>query len=107
MAGANHTSHTAPTERRNAERFVPLEGASQHCINPRNATLYLNADAPADALYDAAEHRLMSLIELLTTLRQGDPEQSPSCAVSRSLLLLASDAWSLYQADHEQRGRQR
>jgi hypothetical protein len=105
MADANHTSHTAPTERRNAERFFPLDGASQHSINPRNATLYLNADAPTDALYDAAEYRLMSLIEMLTTLRQGDPELNPCCALSRSLLLLASDAWSLYLADHEQRGR--
>ncbi|MBD9516231.1 hypothetical protein [Pseudomonas sp. PDM22] len=105
MADANHTSHTAPTERRNAERFVPLDTTSQHSINPRNATLYLNADAPADALYEAAECRLRSVIELLTAMRLGDPELNPYCAISRSLLLLASDAWSLYQADYEQRVR--
>jgi hypothetical protein len=58
-------------------------------------------------LYEAAEYRLRSIIELLTAMRLGDPELNPYCAISRSLLLLASDAWSLYQADYEQRGRQR
>ncbi|WP_176707231.1 hypothetical protein [Pseudomonas sp. AU12215] len=46
---------------------------------------------------------MKSVIELLSVLRLGDPEQNSFCTVSRSLLLLASDAWSLYQADHEQR----
>ncbi|RUD93115.1 hypothetical protein IPC1228_31475 [Pseudomonas aeruginosa] len=82
---------------------MPLETASQHSTHPRNATLYLNVDAPAEALYDAAEYRLKSVIELLSTLRLGDMEENPFCQVSGALLLLASDAWSLYQADHEQR----
>jgi len=106
MADTHHTSHTAIPERSVSSRFIPLETASQHSAYPRDAALYLRTDAPADALYDAAEYRLKSVIELLSALHLSDAEEHPFASVSRSLLLLASDAWSLYQADHEQkRGR--
>ncbi|WP_440467004.1 hypothetical protein ACKI1H_27975 [Pseudomonas sp. YH-1] len=106
MADAHHTSHDAIPEHPVSARFFPLDTGSQHSTYPRNATLYLKADAPAETLYEAADYRLRSVIDLLSALRLGDPELNPYCAVSSSLLLLVSDAWSLYQADHEQkRGR--
>ncbi|MEL7936724.1 MULTISPECIES: hypothetical protein [Pseudomonas] len=46
---------------------------------------------------------MKSVIELLLALHLGGPEENPFCTVSRSLLLLVSDTWSLYQADHKQR----
>lgn len=104
MADAHHTSH--PPTRPAAHGFIPLETASQHSTYPRNATLYLNADSAAEALYDAAEYRLKLVIELLSALRLGDLALNPYSSVSGALLLLASDTWSLYQADHEKkRGR--
>ncbi|MCP8463123.1 hypothetical protein NK553_04095 [Pseudomonas sp. ZM23] len=107
MANADHTSHPAPAERREGRRFIPLGPASQHCKLPHDATLYLNTNAPANALYDAAEYRLKSVIELLSALHLGESEHQSLSGVSRALLLLVSDAQSLYQADHEQRGRRR
>lgn len=106
MADADHTSHTATTECRDTERFIPLAAPSQHHANPRYATLYLRADAPADELYDAADNRLSAVIDLLSTLELAELNSSPFrnvLQISRSLLLLASDAQSLYQADHEQK----
>ena len=110
MANANSTSRPHFTERPEAERFVPLGADSQTNANPRYATLYLRTDAPCDELYNAAEDRLSALIELLGTLALVDLNACPVrniLQISRSLLLLASDAHSLYQANHEQRDRRR
>lgn len=107
MADTNYTSPPTTTERPAPGGFIPLEPASQHSTYPHDTTLYLKTNAPADALYDAADYRLKSVIELLRALHQGDPEQNPFCSLSRSLLLLISDAQSLYQADHQQRHRRR
>lgn len=107
MADANHTSH--PSTRPTVHGFIPLETASQHSHFPRDATLYLNTNAPADALYDAAEDRLSAVADLLAVLQMIDLDDLPVrnvFQISRALLLLISDAQSLYQADHEQkRGR--
>ncbi|WP_152226743.1 hypothetical protein [Pseudomonas sp. SCB32] len=81
---------------------------SQANANPRYATLYLRTDAPCDELYNAAEDRLSAVIELLGTLTFVELDAYPArnvLQISRSLLLLASDAHSLYRADHEQRDR--
>ncbi|WP_178119597.1 hypothetical protein [Pseudomonas sp. SCB32] len=59
-------------------------------------------------MYDAAEDRLSAVIELLAVLELAELNCSPCLnlfRISRALLLLASDAQSLYQADHEQRLR--
>lgn len=104
MANANDTSR--PSARPTSHGFIPLETTSQHSHFPREATLYLNANAPADALYDAAEDRLSAVIELLAVLEAVDQDSAPVrnvFQISRALLLLASDAQSLYQADHEQK----
>lgn len=106
MADANHTSH--PSTRPAVHGFIPLETPSQHSHFPRDATLYLNTNAPVDALYDAAEDRLKSVIDLLAVLdiiNQDDMPIRNVFQISRALLLLVSDAQSLYQADHEQRRR--
>lgn len=86
--------------------FVPLATTSQHSHFPLDATLYLRADAPADALFDAAEDRLGAVIDLLAVIEMVDQDGTPVrnvFQISRALLLLISDAQSLYQADHEQR----
>lgn len=109
MANPDYTSHPTATERPTAGGFIPLATASQHSTYPRDAALYLNPHAPADALYDAAEYRLNAVIDLLTTLELAELDNLPSrnvLQISRSLRLLASDAQSLYQADHmRMRGR--
>lgn len=108
MAHIDHTSPSSPAERREGGTFIPLGPASQHSKLPRDATLYLNPNAPANALYDAAEYRLKSLIDLLTTLELAELTALPNhnlLQLSRSLLLLASDAQSLYQANQQQRAR--
>jgi len=106
MANANDTSPATTTECRTPERFIPLAPPSQHHANPRYATLYLRADAPADDLFDAAENRLGAVIDLLSLLQlaelNGEPYRNV-LHISRSLLLLVSDAQSLYQAEHERR----
>lgn len=92
------------------DRFLPLGTDSQHHAHPRNATLYLRTDAPADELYNAAEDRLSAVIDLLGILSLSTLDAQPLrnvLQISRSLLLLASDAHSLYQADREQRDAQR
>ena len=91
------------------DRFLPLGTDSQHHANPRNATLYLRTDAPADELYNAAEDRLSAVIDLLGILSLSTLDAQPLrnvLQINRALLLLASDAHSLYQADHERRGCQ-
>lgn len=109
MANTDYTSPLTTSERPTPGGFIPLETPSQHCTSPHDATLYLNANAPADALYDAAEHRLRAVIALLSTLELLDQHDLPThnvLQISRSLRLLASDAQSLYQADHQRkRGR--
>ncbi|MBD9577470.1 hypothetical protein IB260_19265 [Pseudomonas sp. PDM23] len=68
--------------------------------------LFLNTHAPAEALYDAAEDRLGAVIDLLAVLARVDQDNAPIrnvFQISRALLLLVSDAQSLYQADHEQK----
>jgi hypothetical protein len=108
MADANHTSH--PSTRPAVHGFIPLATASQHSHFPRDATLFLNTGAPAEALYDAAEDRLGAVLDLLAVLEMVDQDNLPIrnvFQISRALLLLVSDAQSLYQADHEQRGRRR
>lgn len=110
MANANHTSHPQPTVRPETDRFAPLGTESQHNTNPRYATLYLRTDAPCDELYYAADNRLSAVIDLLNTLELAEMNCLPIpnvLRISRSLLLLISDAHSLYQADHEQRERRR
>lgn len=110
MADANHTTHPTFTERPMQDRFVPLGSDSQHDTNPRYAALYLRGDMPGEELYRAAENRLSAVIDLLATLELAELNVSPMrnvLQISRSLLLLASDAHSLYQADHEQRGQRR
>lgn len=106
MANA-HTTSPIPAE---SHRFLPLGTDSQHHAHPRNATLYLRTDAPADELYNAAEDRLSAVIDLLGILSLSTLDAQPLrnvLQISRSLLLLASDAHSLYQADREQRDAQR
>lgn len=106
MANADYTSRPSAIERPAPSGFIPLETPSQHSAYPHDATLYLNTHAPADALYDAAEHRLNAVIALLSTLERIDQDNLPThnvCQISRSLRLLASDAQSLYQADHQRR----
>lgn len=102
--------HTTSPVRPDSDCFIPLGTDSQHGLTPRDATLYLRTDAPANELYNAAEDRLSAVFELLGTLSHVDLDVNPVrnvLQISRSLLLLASDAHSLYQADHEQRGRRR
>ncbi|WP_152225888.1 hypothetical protein [Pseudomonas sp. SCB32] len=109
MATANDTSHPAITERATTHGFIPLATTSQHSYFPREAMLYLRADAPADALYDAADNRLGAVIDLLAVLEMINQDDMPIrnvFRISRALLLLVSDAQSLYQADHEQRRKQ-
>ncbi|WP_157883360.1 hypothetical protein [Pseudomonas sp. ATCC 13867] len=51
-------------------------------------------------------NRLNAVIDLPSTLRLAELNSAPFCDVlqiCRSLLLLASDAQSLYQAEHERR----
>ncbi|MFZ5959318.1 Bro-N domain-containing protein [Pseudomonas knackmussii] len=101
-----HSQPSPPAQAPVSHGFIPLEITSQHSTRPHEATLYLHKSAAPDALYDAAEYRLKSVIEMLSALHVGDPEDNPFCSISRSLLLLISDAQSLYQADHERkRGR--
>ncbi|QRY79968.1 hypothetical protein JVX91_02285 [Pseudomonas sp. PDNC002] len=97
-------AHTTSPARPESDRFIPLGTDSQHHTHPRNATLYLRADAPADELYNAAEDRLSAVIDLLGILSLSTLDAQPMrnvLQISRSLLLLASDARSLYQAGHE------
>lgn len=106
MADTNGTSHPEPTARPEPDRFIPLGTDSQHSNNPRYATLYLKADAPSEELYQAAEYRLSAVIDLLGTLSLLELDRLPTrnvLQISRSLLLLAADAHSLYQAEHERR----
>jgi hypothetical protein len=87
-----------------------LATTSQHSYFPRDATLYLRADAPADTLHDAAEDRLSAVIDLLAVLEGVNQDDAPVrnvFQISRALLLLVSDAQSLYEAEYEQRGRRR
>ncbi|MDH1009000.1 hypothetical protein N5J43_03050 [Pseudomonas nicosulfuronedens] len=104
MADANHTPPAHPA----THGFIPLATASQHCYISRDATLYLNTNAPTDALYEAAIDRLSAVIDLLSVLERIDQDDAPISNVfliSRALLLLASDAQSLYQADFEKKHR--
>ncbi|WP_448683246.1 hypothetical protein [Pseudomonas nicosulfuronedens] len=102
-------THTKSPTHQESGCFVPLGTDSQHHANPRNATLYLRTDAPADELYNAAEDRLSAVIDLLGILSLSTLDAQPLrnvLQINRALLLLASDAHSLYQADHERRGCQ-
>jgi hypothetical protein len=106
MADANHTSH--PSTRPAVHGFIPLATTSQHSHFPRDATLFLNTDAPVEALYDAAEDRLSAVLDLLAVLEMIDEDNLPVrnvFQISRALLLLISDAQSLYQAEHDRRRR--
>ncbi|WP_152223096.1 hypothetical protein [Pseudomonas sp. SCB32] len=95
MANANDTSRPAITERTTSHGFIPLATTSQHSYFPRDATLFLKTDAPADALFDAAEDRLGAVIELLVVLERINQDDMPIrnvFQISRALLLLVSDA---------------
>lgn len=78
-------------------KTLALLGHSQHTPRTTGAALYLRTDIPTDELFDAAEYRLGALIDLLAAL-QLQAEDSNLHQAARALLLLASDARSLYQA---------
>ncbi|WP_447754016.1 hypothetical protein [Pseudomonas nicosulfuronedens] len=87
-------------------RWEPTHNTTPIPATPRSTC----APTPADELYNAAEDRLSAVIDLLGILSLSTLDAQPLRNVlqlNRALLLLASDAHSLYQADREQRDAQR
>ncbi|QEY72131.1 hypothetical protein [Pseudomonas denitrificans (nom. rej.)] len=106
MANADDT--TPPTPRPAGPRFIPLATTSQHSYFAPDAALFLRADAPDEALYDAAEDRMSAALDMLAVLERVDQDDAaiPNVfLICRALLLLISDAQSLYQAEHDRRRR--
>ncbi|MCR3786762.1 hypothetical protein NAG18_16475 [Pseudomonas aeruginosa] len=76
MAKPNNTSTPSVTEP--SLRFIPLLPASQANWFPRNATLYLDAQAPRGQLFESAKARLQSALSILAPTRLLDENEEPN-----------------------------
>lgn len=78
--------------------FTPLFEESQ---SAKSKVLYLRASASIDELANAAEKRCMAALGLLKMLSQGDFRNTPTSVDIEGVVLLVSDALSLYQTAFE------
>ncbi|MDT4856376.1 hypothetical protein FQZ97_907640 [compost metagenome] len=67
--------------------------------------LYFNASAPADDLFDTADHRMAAALNLLHILEfseSRDFARHQASRLSAALGVLLTDARALYEAAHQQ-----
>ncbi|AVK03664.1 MULTISPECIES: hypothetical protein [Pseudomonas aeruginosa group] len=101
MAKPNDTSKPPVTEP--SPRFIPLLPTSQANRFPRNATLYLDTQAPPGQLFESAKARLKSAINVLALTCLLDENEEPGdtlAYINGALLKLVSDALSEIEAAH-------
>lgn len=78
--------------------FIPLLEESQ---SAKSKVLYLRASASIDELANAAEKRCMAALGLLEMLSIGEFRHTPTSVDVEGIMLLVSDALSLYLAAFE------
>ena len=78
--------------------FIPLLDDSQ---NGKSKVLYMRANASIDELENAAEKRCMAALGLLKMLSLGEFRHTTTSVDVEGIMLLVSDALSLYSTAFE------